>query len=214
LLLLAVSASLLWLFVVLVLSILLHEVGHAVAAWTGGYRVTSFGVGSGKPLLLLRLPGSGTIFYLCRFGPRFSGITWVFFPGGAPSSLSNLLLACGGALANGIAAGFAALVLASWELRSVPFLSVWVPIVVVLLVNSVLMLLFFVPRRTLSAEHGTLTSDSLQALAALFPGRFRSRQSRQGRGASADTSAKTSLLGKYQGHHDAVRRTDPGCRCL
>jgi hypothetical protein len=177
LLLLAVCASLFWLFVVLVLSVFLHEVGHAVAAWAGGYRVTSFGIGSGRPLLLLRMPGSGTIFYLCRFGLRLSGITWVFFPGGTPSSVSNLFLACGGAVANGITAGIAALCLASFEVRSVPFLSVWVPTVVVLLVNSVLMLLVFVPRRTLSAEHGTLTSDSLQALAALFPDRFRGKQS-------------------------------------
>jgi tetratricopeptide (TPR) repeat protein len=64
-------------------------------------------------------------------------------------------------------------VLASFELHSVPFLSVWVPAVVVLVVNSVLALSFFVPHRTLSAAQGTLTSDGLQVLATLFPTRFR-----------------------------------------
>ncbi|MES2459516.1 MAG: site-2 protease family protein [Armatimonadota bacterium] len=165
--------SLLWLFVVLVLSVLLHEAGHAVAAKAGGYTVTSFGIGSGKPLLLFRLPRSGCIIYLCRFGLRFTGVTWVFFPSGTPSRASDLLLASGGMLTNTLIAFGASRLLASFELRSVSLLAVWVPTVVVLLVNSVLALASFVPHRTLSVAQGTFASDGLHVLAVLFPRRFR-----------------------------------------
>jgi hypothetical protein len=177
LLLFAVGVSLLWLFVLLILSIFLHELGHAIAAWAGGYQVTSFGIGSGKPILLLRLPRSGTIFYICRLGYRFSGVTWVYYPKGVPPKISDLFLACGGALTNAVIACIAALLLASFEQKAVSFLLVWVPTVVLLLVNSVLALLFFVPHQTMSTEQGTLTSDGLQVLTILFPNRFRGRQS-------------------------------------
>jgi hypothetical protein len=39
------------------LLVLLHEIGHATLARYGGYRVTSFGVGLGRPLWRLRLQG-------------------------------------------------------------------------------------------------------------------------------------------------------------
>ena len=45
---------------------LLHEAGHALAAGPAGYRVTSFGVGHGKPLMRWRTRG-GTIVYLGRW---------------------------------------------------------------------------------------------------------------------------------------------------
>jgi len=42
-----------------------HELGHALFARAGGFRVTSFGVGSGRPLARLPLRG-GAIFYIGR----------------------------------------------------------------------------------------------------------------------------------------------------
>ncbi len=159
----------------LALSVLLHEIGHAVAARMGGYRVTSLGIGTGPPLLLLHLPGSKTLVYLCRSGMGFSGVTWVYNPQGTASRSADLLLACGGPLINALLAVVAAILLASFDGQQVqvPFLTVWVPTVVLLLVNSVLALLFFLPRQTASAEQGTLPSDGLHVLATLFPARFR-----------------------------------------
>lgn len=175
----------------LVLSVLLHEFCHALAAWACGYVVTSFGIGSGEPLLCLRLPQTGTIFYVCRFGLRFSGVTWLFSPGGTPRHGADLLLACAGSLGNALMASVAGYLLSAAALPSVPFLTVWVPIVVVLLVNSVLALLFFLPQRTVSAEQGALTSDGLQALSILFPARFAG-----GRGAGAAVGVLRTLAQK------------------
>lgn len=45
--------------------VLLHELGHAAAAPLGGYRVTDFAVGWGKPLLRLELRG-GAVVHLDR----------------------------------------------------------------------------------------------------------------------------------------------------
>jgi membrane-associated protease RseP (regulator of RpoE activity) len=157
---------------VLLLSVLLHEIGHAVAARAGGYRVTSLGIGTGPPLLLFRLPRTGTLVYVCRFALSFSGVTWVYNPKGVSSRAADVLLACGGSLTNMLVALVAAALLASFERQQVPFLTVWVPAVVTLLVNSVLALLFFLPRRSSSAEQGVLPSDGLQVLATLFPARF------------------------------------------
>lgn len=51
---------------------IVHELGHAVAAGPGGYRVTSFGIGRGRPLFRWTLPG-GVVFH----------VGWLFFTGGA-----------------------------------------------------------------------------------------------------------------------------------
>ena len=59
------SQLLIWLLSVPLIA-LLHEAGHALAARPAGYRVTSFGVGHGKPLLRMRT-SSGTIIYLGRW---------------------------------------------------------------------------------------------------------------------------------------------------
>jgi len=56
---------LIWLISVPLIA-LLHEAGHALAAGPSGYRVTSFGVGHGKPLVRWRTR-SGTIVYLGRW---------------------------------------------------------------------------------------------------------------------------------------------------
>ncbi|MCB9761717.1 MAG: site-2 protease family protein [Alphaproteobacteria bacterium] len=56
---------LLWLLSAPLIAVL-HEAGHALAAKPAGYRVTSFGVGHGRPLLRWRSP-SGVVFYLGRW---------------------------------------------------------------------------------------------------------------------------------------------------
>ncbi|MCP4809321.1 MAG: hypothetical protein GY884_28630 [Proteobacteria bacterium] len=62
----ALSAEhLLWLISVPVIGVV-HELGHALAARPAGYRVTSFGVGHGKPLLRWELR-NGVIVYLGRW---------------------------------------------------------------------------------------------------------------------------------------------------
>ena len=57
--------TLAWLLSVPIIAVL-HELGHAVAARPAGYRVTSFGVGHGAPLVHWRTR-SGTIVYLGRW---------------------------------------------------------------------------------------------------------------------------------------------------
>jgi hypothetical protein len=51
---------------------LIHELGHAVFARPAGFRVTSFGIGRGWPLVRLQMPG-GVVFH----------VGWLFFTGGA-----------------------------------------------------------------------------------------------------------------------------------
>ncbi len=63
---LPVAPDSLWWLAAVPLIAVLHELGHALAAGPAGYRVTSFGVGHGKPLLRWRLR-SGTIVYLGRW---------------------------------------------------------------------------------------------------------------------------------------------------
>lgn len=68
--------TLAWLLSVPLIAVL-HELGHALAARPAGYRVTSFGVGHGKPILHWRTR-SGTIIYLGRW--IFSGGQCVAIP--------------------------------------------------------------------------------------------------------------------------------------
>jgi hypothetical protein len=68
--------TLAWLLSVPIIAVL-HELGHAVAARPAGYRVTSFGVGHGAPLVHWRTR-SGTIVYLGRW--IFSGGQCVAIP--------------------------------------------------------------------------------------------------------------------------------------
>lgn len=62
------AALVLWVPLVAVV----HEAGHALLAPIAGYRVTSFGIGRGRPVVRLELPG-GVVFH----------VGWLFFTGGA-----------------------------------------------------------------------------------------------------------------------------------
>ena len=68
--------TLAWLLSVPLIAVL-HELGHALAARPAGYRVTSFGVGHGAPLVHFRTR-NGTIVYLGRW--IFSGGQCVAIP--------------------------------------------------------------------------------------------------------------------------------------
>jgi len=63
--------------------VLLHEVGHAALARTGGFRVTSFGIGLGRPVWKVELSG-GTVVHLDRW--ILAGGTCTAVPIAAPSS--------------------------------------------------------------------------------------------------------------------------------
>lgn len=62
------AALVLWVPLVAVV----HEAGHALLAPLAGYRVTSFGIGRGRPVVRVVLPG-GVVFH----------VGWLFFTGGA-----------------------------------------------------------------------------------------------------------------------------------
>jgi hypothetical protein len=64
------------------LLILLHELGHALFARAGGYRVTSFGVGLGPPLWSVYLK-RGVVFHIDRW--IFAGGACTAIPVGPPS---------------------------------------------------------------------------------------------------------------------------------
>lgn len=63
--------------------VLLHELGHALFARFGGYRVTSFGIGLGEPWLRMRLSGPMVV-HLDRWW--LAGGACVAIPDGPPTS--------------------------------------------------------------------------------------------------------------------------------
>lgn len=80
---------------------IVHELGHALWAGPGGFRVTSFGIGRGRPMVRVGLPG-GVVFH----------VGWLFFTGGAcvaiprtPESGPRAALFHGGGIAAQIALG-------------------------------------------------------------------------------------------------------------
>lgn len=106
-------ALLLWVPIVAIV----HELGHALAARPAGFRVTSFGIGRGRPILRATLPG-GVVFH----------IGWLFFTGGAcvaiprsPESGPRAALFHGGGIAAQVLLG--ALLLVLPEGPSTPWLE-------------------------------------------------------------------------------------------
>ena len=78
-------------------SLFVHEAGHAFFGWRGGYRITSFGLGTGKPLLVHNWRGIRV--FLCRnFG---NGLTFAVCPQLLPARNQRLLFLAGGLIANG-----------------------------------------------------------------------------------------------------------------
>ena len=79
-------------------SLFAHEIGHAFWGWRGGYLVTSFGIGMGKPLWVSDWRGIRV--FLCR-GMR-GGTAFVVSPQLLPARKQQLLFYAGGLLANAI----------------------------------------------------------------------------------------------------------------
>ena len=104
-----VNPDSLWWLAAAPLIAVLHELGHALAARPAGYRVTSFGIGHGKPLMRWRLR-NGTIVYLGRW--LFSGGLCVAIPVD-PVPARRWLYHSGGLLVQ------AALALVLWPLAQV-----------------------------------------------------------------------------------------------
>ncbi len=86
---------------------LVHEAGHALAARPAGYRLVSFGIGLGQPLL--RHPGKGgAVYYLGRW--IFAGGACVAVPRTLSPGPRAMLFHAGGAIAQLALAGALALV--------------------------------------------------------------------------------------------------------
>ncbi len=89
----------------------LHELGHALMTKPAGYRLTSFGVGRGQPLLHHR-GRAGTVWYLGR--NLLAGGACVAIPLEASPGPRAALFHAGGVLAQLGLAGLLALLPASW----------------------------------------------------------------------------------------------------
>ena len=100
----------LWLLAWVPLVALVHECGHALLARPAGFRVTSFGVGLGAPLLRHRGRG-GVVFTVNRW--LFAGGACVAVPRGLSTDLRSLLFHAGGGLAQ-LVLGALLFVLPDW----------------------------------------------------------------------------------------------------
>jgi hypothetical protein len=144
---------------VLYISCFLHEVGHAVMGRVAGFAVTSFGLGTKRPLVVIPLAGLRVFF--CPFHP-FQGFTFSFPRQLFPSNWRMALFLSGGILAH-VALTLAALALAasmSWGG------SVWL---VGAGVNSTLAICNLVPL-SFKAGKATLRSDGALILQTLRSG--------------------------------------------
>jgi hypothetical protein len=130
-----------------------HEAGHAALARSAGYRVTSFGVGQGPPLVAHQAH-SGVTFYLGRY--LWTGGACVAIPGGLDPG-RRWLYHAGGLLAQ------AALAAVLW-----PLATIWPILEVVEGFNLLVAVTNLVPWRL-----GAFVSDGWQLLAQASPGRAR-----------------------------------------
>jgi len=84
---------------ILYISVFVHEAGHALLGRAAGFFVTSFGVGLGRPWVVI--PCGRTRMFLCRSHP-FQGITFCFPSRVFPPRTKTVLLLAGGIIANGL----------------------------------------------------------------------------------------------------------------
>ncbi len=78
-------------------SIFVHELGHAVCGWIAGFRITSFGVGAGRPFWSTYW--RGTLIYL-SLQRSFLGLTFAIHPRLFPSRWQWSCFLAGGIAAN------------------------------------------------------------------------------------------------------------------
>jgi tetratricopeptide (TPR) repeat protein len=87
------------LFPILYLSILAHELGHAVLGTLSGAFITSFGLGTARPWLVLKR--GRTCLFLCRKRP-LQGVTFACWPQLLPAKWRRVAYCGGGVVANGL----------------------------------------------------------------------------------------------------------------
>ena len=97
----APTVVLLSLLPIFYLSIFAHELGHAVIGHAVGLTVSSFGIGLGRPWLVVSR-GRTRIFF-CRTHP-FQGITFCLFPHMFPLRRMMVPFLAGGIIANSLLA--------------------------------------------------------------------------------------------------------------
>src|SRR5207245_1322984 len=83
---------------ILVVSVFIHELGHAIMAWLNGFAVHSFGVGLKRPFLVLNL--RGTRIYFGLRGAATKGLTFAQPCRVFPSRWRLASYYAGGVLAN------------------------------------------------------------------------------------------------------------------
>ena len=92
-------------------SIFAHELGHAVAGRLAGFVVTSFGMGTARPVCVVTV--CGVRVYFCP-GPMTQGITFAFIPQLYPSKAASVGFAAAGIVANGLLAALSLALLWRW----------------------------------------------------------------------------------------------------
>ncbi|MEL6345393.1 MAG: site-2 protease family protein [Myxococcota bacterium] len=145
--------ALLWLLLWVPVVIVIHEAGHAVAAYPAGFFLTSFGVGHGRPLISHR-GNNGSLFYIGR---------WVFAGGACVAVPRDLERGPRAAIYHG--GGIAAQLVLAGLLALLPDDLWWVD--PVRRFNLLVMLWNLLPWRL-----GGRTSDGHQLLTNLLRGRL------------------------------------------
>ncbi len=104
------AANLLAMLIYGPLLVILHECGHAAFARLGGFRVTSFGIGLGRPLWSIYLKG-GVVFHIDRW--FFTGGACTAIPVG-PHSVGRMWFHAGGLIVQAVLAGVLLLLPEHW----------------------------------------------------------------------------------------------------
>ncbi|MBC7805118.1 MAG: hypothetical protein H7145_03100 [Akkermansiaceae bacterium] len=135
-------------------AVAIHEAGHALSAGVIGYRVTSLGLGTGKPFFRATLPG-GAIFFWCRENPTI-GTCWTTTTELLPSRFHRAVLLVGGGVANLIVAALC------FALLSYSPGALWLALAVM---NALIGLANLFPfRQRVAGSRKMMASDGLQAV--------------------------------------------------
>lgn len=142
------------------LTIIVHEVGHALAGRAMGFEVTSLGVGAGRPFLVL--PVGRARFYFGRVQP-FMGITFAFLPRLDFGRRRLAVYVAGGILANLLCALVAVgLACGLWPSRLAAFFATFAAINVVMGVSNLVPLEFKVGGGSLRSD-GKILLDAIRS---------------------------------------------------
>ena len=104
------------------LLVILHESGHALFARAGGFRVTSFGIGLGRPLWSIYLKG-GVVFHIDRW--ILAGGACTAIPVGPPSA-RRMWFHGGGLIVQAVLAGILLMMPSHWLVSGIFWFNVLV----------------------------------------------------------------------------------------